>query len=193
MKVSRLVSYLAKLYDAGSLNHQRPAVLLLGPPGIGKSMSCWALAERLASKTKKEFVRYHDDIAESILEAPEDYFVFCDFRLTECEPSDLIGLPDRVDGSVRYSPLLWARCLSKAAGLLLLDELTNLQRPDKISVAYKLIFDRMAGFTKFHDDVMIIACGNRPEYSGVASMLPTPLISRMIVIDVDPPSVDRLL
>jgi hypothetical protein len=95
-----------------------------------------------------------------------------------------------VDGAVAFSPLLWAKCLSKSAGLLLLDELTNINRPDVISAAYKLIFDRRAGFTKFHDDVFIVACGNRPEHSTVANYLPTPLINRMLVISVDPPKVD---
>jgi len=36
---------------------------------------------------------------------------------------------------------------------------------------------------------MIVACGNRPEESSVASMLPVPLISRMLVIPVDPSTV----
>ena len=85
----------------------------------------------------------------------------------ECEPSDLLGIPKEVNGAVSFRPLLWARCLSKCAGLLLLDELTNVSRPDVISASYKLIFDRRAGFVKFHEDVFIIACGNRPEYSAV--------------------------
>ena len=95
-----------------------------------------------------------------------------------------------VDGAVAFSPLLWAKCLSKSAGLLLLDELTNISRPDVISAAYKLIFDRRAGFTKFHDDVFIVACGNKPEHSSVANYLPTPLINRMLVLTIDPPKVD---
>jgi len=103
----------------------------------------------------------------------------------------LLGIPKEIDGAVGFRPLLWARCLSKSAGLLLLDELTNVQRPDVITASYKLIFDRKAGFTKFHEDVFIIACGNRPEHSAVASMLPTPLISRLNVIDVEPSSVDE--
>jgi len=190
MNVSKLEDYLLRLYKAGAINHSRQAVLLLGPPGIGKSMTCWSLAKRIAKSLNKEFIDYNDDEAPNILAEPERYFVFVDFRLTECEPSDLLGIPRDVDGSSRYLPLLWARCLSKSAGLLLLDELTNVQRPDVITAAYKLIFDRKAGFVKFHEDVFIVACGNRPEHSAVATMLPTPLISRLNVIDVDPPSVD---
>ena len=152
------------------MNHSRQSTLLLGPPGIGKSMSCWKLAEKLAKGAGKEFVDYDDDKAEMILEEPEKYFVFVDLRLTECEPSDLLGLPHKVNGSVMFSPLLWARCLNKSAGLLLLDELTNIQRPDLITVSYKLVFDREAGFTKFNEDVMIVSAGNRPEHSSVRAV-----------------------
>jgi len=142
LKVGNLENYLLKLYRAGSINHSRQAVLLLGPPGIGKSMTCWSLARRLAKLTNREFIDYNDDEATRVLASPDNYFVFVDFRLTECEPSDLLGIPRDVDGASRFSPLLWARCLSKTAGLLLLDELTNVQRPDVITAAYKLIFDR---------------------------------------------------
>jgi len=191
MKVEKLEDYLTELYKVGAIGHSRQAVLLLGLPGIGKSMTCWKLARSLAKTMRKEFVDYDDDKAAMILSEPDKYFVFVDLRLTECEPSDLCGLPQHVNGSVRFSPLLWARCLSKTAGLLLLDELTNIQRPDVITVSYKLVFDREAGFTKFHEDVMIVACGNRPEHSSVATMLPTPLLSRMLIIDISPPSVDE--
>jgi len=64
-------------------------------------------------------------------------------------------------------------------------------RPDVISASYKLVFDRRAGFVKFHEDVFIVACGNRPEHSAIACMLPTPLISRLNVIDVDPPTIEE--
>jgi len=191
LKVGKLENYLLRLYKAGAINHNRQAVLLLGPPGVGKSLTCWSLARRLAKLTGKEFVDYNDDEAPKILEAPERYFVFVDFRLPECEPSDLMGIPEKVNGAVRFAPLLWARCLSKAAGLLLLDELTNVQRPDVISASYKLIFDRRAGFTKFHEDVLIVCCGNRPEHSAVANLPPTPLLDRLLVIDVSEPSVDE--
>jgi len=170
LKIGKLEPYLTKLYKVGPINHTRQSTLLLGAPGIGKSMSCWKLARRLARAVEKEFVDYDDDKAAMILENPDKYFVFVDLRLTECEPSDLLGLPHKINGSVRFSPLLWARCLNKAAGLLLLDELTNIQRPDLITVSYKLVFDREAGFTKFHRDVMIVAAGNRPEHSSVRAV-----------------------
>jgi predicted GTPase len=92
MKVSDLESYLIKLYKAGSFN-SRVSVLLLGAPGIGKSYTCYSVAKRLAKDLGKEFIDYSDEQAPKILAEPERYFVFCDFRLTECEPSDLLGIP----------------------------------------------------------------------------------------------------
>jgi len=186
MKVSKLEDYLFNLYRTGV----RFSVLLLGAPGIGKSYSVYSLAKKIAKAMNREFVEYDDDMALTMLNNPDRYFTLVDFRLTETEPSDLLGLPRDINSTVMYKPLLWARTLSKVPGILFLDELTNVQRLDIISAAYKLIFDRRAGFTTFNKDVMIIAAGNRPQESSIANMLPTPLISRMIVVEVDPPSVD---
>ena len=192
MKVSNLSSYIIRLYEAGRGNG-RITLFLLGGPGIGKSHSVLQAAKEIAAKMKKEFVIYNDDIAPTILANPERYFVYTDFRLTECEPTDLIGIPEKITsvGATRFSPMLWARVMSKTAGILMLDELTNVPRDDVLSEAYKLTFDRSAGFVKFHDDVMIIGCGNRPEDSSIARMLPAPLVNRLLIINVDTPTVDE--
>jgi len=92
MKVSELEDYLTNLYRASAIN-SRISVLLLGAPGIGKSYTCYNVAKRLALGLGKEFIDYNDDVAPKILAEPERYFVFVDFRLTECEPSDLLGIP----------------------------------------------------------------------------------------------------
>lgn len=188
MRVSKLKDFLEKMYFAGSADG-RVAVLLLGPPGVGKSYTVYEVAKEVAKKADREFVDYNDDVAPEILAEPERYFVFVDLRLTEVEPSDLIGIPKVIDGAVHYKPLLWARCLNKAPGILFLDELTNVQRLDVLSAAYKLILDRKAGFTPFHRDVMVIAAGNSPEHSAIANMLPAPLVDRLMVVDVAPPTV----
>lgn len=44
----------------GAINHRRQAVLLLGPPGIGKSITCWSLARTLAEVTGKQFIGFYD-------------------------------------------------------------------------------------------------------------------------------------
>jgi len=121
------------------------AVLILGAPGIGKSQVIREFAEEEAKRLGKEFVDYSDDDYYDIIKEPDRYYVFVDFRLSECEPSDLLGTPRDVGDAVTYKPLMWARAMSKAkTGVLLLDELTNVAsiRPDLASVAYKLVLDR---------------------------------------------------
>ncbi|MFO7968307.1 MAG: hypothetical protein R6U44_11975 [Archaeoglobaceae archaeon] len=180
------------MYKAESKIRIRRTICLLGQTGIGKSESSRRVSQRLAHEMGKEFIDYDDDTsAEKILDDPDSYFVFIDFRLSEVEPSDLLGIPQRDDGAVRYAPLLWAKCLSKCAGILMLDEITNIQRPDVMTAAYKLVYDRRAGFLKFNDDVAIIAAGNRPEESAVANMLPSPLVNRMLLVDVARPKLEE--
>lgn len=90
MKVGKLVPYLASLYKAGE-DIGRFSVLLLGAPGIGKSYSLKETAKSIARRVGKTFIDYSDDLYETIMKEPDKYFVFIDFRLTECEPSDLSG------------------------------------------------------------------------------------------------------
>lgn len=175
------VGELKKLLKRAYLTGDRDSKLILGAPGIGKSEMLKELAAELAKELGKEFVEYDDSVADTILARPEDYFVLVDVRLTEVEPSDLIGLPREVNGYVKYKPLLWAVVLSKCAGILFLDELTNVQRLDVQTVMYKLMLDKKVGFTKLNKDVMVIAAGNEPEHSSVATELPAPVINRVDV------------
>ena len=168
------------------------SVLLLGPPGVGKSIAVREFAVEEAGELGLEFIDYNDSYFAEIMGSPERYYVFCDIRLTETEPSDLIGIPRDLDSTVAYKPLTWATVLSRVGhGLLFLDEITNVQRPDIISAAYKIVLERKAGFTKLSDGVRIVAAGNRPEESSVARMLPTPLTSRFHIVEVEPPKVEE--
>ena len=187
MRVGDMKTLLLELWE-GEEAEESNSILLLGPPGIGKSTAVREVAEELAEMKGLHFYEYDDTEAQKILQ-DDKAFVFLDLRLTEVEPSDLIGIPRDVDGAVAYKPLLWARVLHERPGVLFLDELTNVQRLDVISASYKIILDRRAGFVKFHPEVKIVAAGNRPEESSVANMLPAPLINRFLVIDVDPPTI----
>lgn len=186
MRVSKVKEFLKSLYPKRS-------VILLGAAGIGKTETVRRTAEEIAKEQGKEFVEYTDKVAQKLLENPEDYFVFHDLRLTEIEPSDLIGIPRNSEDSefVRYKPLIWAEVMFRCAGILFLDEITNVQRMDIIAAAYKLMYDKSAGYIKFNDNVMIVAAGNSPEHSSIANYLPAPLINRCYVINVEPPTVEE--
>jgi len=146
---------------------------------------------------------------EDVYLNPRNYFLFYDLRLTELEPQDLMGLPritslniDREYHSVTtYAPPSWAMLLSipDIDGILFLDELTNVQRTDVISAAYKLFLDKSSGNLRFSDNVMVVSAGNPvPSASsqesvryGVANPLPAPLLNRVIVIGVKEPDIEE--
>lgn len=176
------------------------SLLLLGPPGIGKSVLVREIAEETARESGRILVEYKRQHLtgidlEDVFAHPDRYFVYVDLRLTEAEPVDLMGRP--VTATVRgrkqivYHPPQWAVLLSELPGILFLDELTNIQRPDVLAAAYKLIQDRAAGFSGFCPGVQVIAAGNRPEDSSIANLLPAPLLNRVYRVEVEPPRVEE--
>jgi len=182
MKVSELPKYLKLLPPA-------QAVLIVGPPGCGKSTAVREFAESEASRLGRQFVDYDDDneLFLKISTNPERYYVFLDLRLSECEPTDFLGVPRDSDGFIVYKPLRWVQAFSHqaSAGLIFLDEITNVRREDVLAQAYKLVLDRRVGFKKLSDGVRVIAAGNRPEHSSIANLLPAPLTNRFAVLDID--------
>ncbi|MCL6558246.1 MAG: AAA family ATPase, partial [Firmicutes bacterium] len=124
----------------------RQSVLLLGPPGIGKSALVRETAEEISQKKGCILLDYNSrhlariDLNE-VYEHPERHFVFVDLRLTETEPVDLMGRPVTVRvGDLPqfvYQPPQWASLLSVVPGNLFLDEITNVHRPDVLAAAYK--------------------------------------------------------
>jgi len=137
--------------------------------------------------------------AVKILRKPDEYFVFTDIRLTEFEPVDLLGVPREFKIHTEidemrlfdYQPFIWQLVVSACAGVTLLDEITNVHRPDMRSVMYKVLRDRMTGWIKFHEDQLIIAAGNTPEDAAIATMLDAPVINRVRVFRIQPPTVDE--
>lgn len=187
-----------KINDIHKLLEIQPkdiTVLLLGAPGIGKSEIIIEYAREQAEKYKLTFVDL-DEVQSSLPTDKKElkqYYVFKDFRLTDvADVTDLVGFPQVRDEFAEYAPWRWIYYLANAgAGLLFLDEITNVQRPDILAASYKITNDRKIGFSKLPKSVQIIAAGNLPEHSPLASALPLPLLSRMQIIMVQPPSVQE--
>lgn len=173
------------------LTGESPSVLFLGPPGIGKTEGVYQSAREIAESLGKEFVLFDDSRFEEIMANPDDYFVLVEFILTQCEPYDLMGAPRDEGDYLRYKPFTWATVLSKCSGMLFLDEITNVQRPDTMSATLKLLLEKIAGFTKLREDVLVIAAGNTAEQSSLANELPEPVMrGRVMKVNVGIPSVD---
>ena len=186
---NQVKSLLLKMYFRDDVPKPLPSILLLGMPGCGKSELVRQLGQEIAEKIGKTYVEYSDDIADEVLRSPKNYFVLVDRRVIEHEPSDFSGIPRVREDYVEFKPLKWAKVLARTSGILFLDELTNIQRDDLKSVCYKLILDRAAGDVKFRNDVLIIAAGNLPEQSSIATALPAPLVNRLMIINVKPPTI----
>ena len=127
-------------------------------PAIGKS----SLAKQIANKFNLEVI---------------------DLRLTECDSSDLNGLPFFENGKSKFLPFdtfpLQGDSLpdGKKGWLLLLDEF-NSAMPSVQAAAYKLVLDRQVGQYKLHDKVAIIACGNLDTDNAIVNTMSSALISR---------------
>ena len=87
-------------------------------------------------------------------------------------------------------PPLWVKVLSRKGikGILFIDEITNVQRDDVITIFFALVNERKFGFTRISDDIKIILAGNEAIHSSVARPLPAPLLNRLTVVRVAPPT-----
>ncbi|MEM1696018.1 MAG: AAA family ATPase [Desulfurococcaceae archaeon] len=184
-----------------------PSLLLIGPPGVGKSTAVREVAEEIAAQLDRTFIdvtnkndrdRVHREITEcaktkelSACLNEKNYFLFMDMRLTETEPTDLVGYPYREEGRMEYDPPAWALLFSWFPGILFLDELSNVRREDVMAATYKLLLDKAAGFVKLNREVLVVAAGNLPEHApGIAQPLPPPVVNRTSPLFVSAPSVE---
>jgi hypothetical protein len=135
--------------------------MLWGPPGVGKSQMIAQVAER------------HRVPA-------------IDIRLSQMEPSDLRGIPFRVDQHVEWAtPAILPNAQRHGpAGILFLDEITSAP-PAVSAAAYQLILDRRLGEYEVPDHWAIFAAGNRQGDRGVTYSMPAPLANRFSHFEVE--------
>ncbi len=160
MRPAHITQVLEREFLSTRDGHHTP-VMLWGPPGVGKSQ----MVAQVAASHQVPVI---------------------DIRLSQMEPSDLRGIPFRVDARVEWaipSMLPDAECHG-GAGVLFLDEITSAP-PSVSAAAYQLILDRRLGDYRVPDGWAIFAAGNRQGDRGVTYAMPAPLANRFAHFEVE--------
>lgn len=160
MRPAQLLRVLEREFLSAAEGHHTP-VMLWGPPGVGKSQMVAQIAARHGARV-------------------------IDIRLSQMEPSDLRGIPFRVDGRVEWAipSLLPDVERHGQAGVLFLDEITSAP-PAVSAAAYQLILDRRLGDYQVPSHWAIFAAGNRQGDRGVTYSMPAPLANRFSHFEVE--------
>ncbi len=140
---------------------QHTPVMLWGPPGVGKS----DMVRQIGARQGVPVI---------------------DIRLSQMEPSDLRGIPFRVDERVEWAvpSLLPDARRHGPDGILFLDEITSTP-PAVSAAAYQLILDRRLGDYQVPPGWAIFAAGNRQGDRGVTYTMPAPLANRFSHFEVE--------
>jgi hypothetical protein len=160
MRPAQLLTVLDREFLSARVGHHTP-VMLWGPPGIGKSQIIAEVAKR------------HN--------AP-----MIDIRLSQMEPTDLRGIPFRIENRVEWAvPSMLPDLVRHGPyGILFLDEITSAP-PSVSAAAYQLILDRRLGDYEVPAGWAIFAAGNRQGDRGVTYTMPAPLANRFSHFEVD--------
>jgi MoxR-like ATPase len=172
-------------------------VLLIGPPGIGKTEVVKQKAREEAERLGRKFVDLReapDEVIEDILRNPDKYYVFYRVVATHIFPED-IGYPVPKNVLVEHLPpkVLAAFAREGARGLLFIDELTNVKDAKQMTMYFSILQEKEAGMQlRLSRGVKIIVAANPPEWSRVAEPLPQPIRGgRVTMVEVLPPTVDE--
>ncbi|HEU0188018.1 MAG TPA: MoxR family ATPase, partial [Gallionellaceae bacterium] len=160
MRPAQLLTVLDREFVSAREGHHTP-VMLWGPPGVGKSQIIAQIAAR------------HN--------AP-----MIDIRLSQMEPSDLRGIPFRVENRVEWAIPSMLPDLERHGpnGILFLDEITSAP-PSVSAAAYQLILDRRLGAYEVPKGWVIFAAGNRQGDRGVTYTMPAPLANRFSHFEIE--------
>ncbi len=160
MRPAEILVILDREFTSTKSGHHTP-VMMWGPPGVGKSQ----MVAQVGAKHGAPVI---------------------DIRLSQMEPSDLRGIPFRVDQHVEWAIPAMLPDVQRHGpeGILFLDEITS-AAPTVSAAAYQLILDRRLGEYQVPDHWAIFAAGNRQGDRGVTYSMPAPLANRFQHFEVE--------
>ncbi|OGI67726.1 MAG: ATPase [Candidatus Muproteobacteria bacterium RBG_16_60_9] len=160
MRPALIMAVLDREYQSTRSGQHTP-IMLWGPPGVGKSQMVAQVAAR------------HDT-------------PMIDLRLSQMEPTDLRGIPFRVNDLVEWAiPAMLPDAVRHGyEGILFLDEITS-AAPTVSAAAYQLILDRALGAYEVPPGWVIVAAGNRQGDRGISYSMPAPLANRFSHFEVE--------
>lgn len=173
---AQLEQVIIKYYKA------KRALFIWGTMGIGKSYKVRDAARALAKEMNLEFT---EDLSH--INDPK-YFLVIDVRLSQCDPSDLRGIPIWEKEKMATQWLPPSTFPRKGYGIILFDEL-NLAPPLVQASAYQFILDRQLGEYVVPEGYSVIGAGNRLEDRANVFEMAAPLSNRMGHVQLDAPAV----
>lgn len=138
--------------------------MLVGSPGMGKS----AIIHQIAAEYGLKVI---------------------DLRLSQCDPTDLMGFPTINGDKAGYKPMETFPIEGDAipAGysgwLLFLDEFNSAGTAVQ-AAAYKLILDRMVGIYHLHKNVAVVCAGNLETDNAIVTPMSTAMQSRLVHLEL---------
>lgn len=143
--------------------------MVAGSPALGKS----AIAKHIAKEYKLKLI---------------------DLRLSQCDPTEIMGFPKITGERAGYIPMetfpIEGDPIPEGYNgwLLFLDELNSASNAVQ-AAAYKLILDRMVGLKHLHTNVGIMCAGNLESDNAIVNTVSTALQSRLVhmelVVNID--------
>lgn len=173
LSVEETVSTLSHAYvtvvNKGVSPKELPAVMLWGPPGVGKSQAVRQIARNLEAATGKEIA-------------------VTDVRLLLFNPIDLRGIPtanaDKTLAVWLKPQIFQMSDREDRINILFLDEISA--APQSVqAAAYQITLDRVVGEHKLPDNCIVIAAGNRVTDKSVSFKMPKALANRLLHIEVE--------
>ena len=173
---------------------------LIGSPGVGKSSIAAAIAEEANLKLidirlsmldptdltgMPNFTIMHDASGNPLLDANGQQIKRTQFIPNRRFP--LAGMDEIPSRKVMIKGV--EKLVPYDGWLILFDEIPSCT-PSMQAAAYQIILDRMVGEYPLHDNVWMMAAGNRESDKAVAYPMSTALKSRMIHFPVDIPAKD---